>query len=158
MTVCCWGTYGILLHAGAIGMSDPEHGRIKAFLFVGLAYFLVAVLAPLGLLVARGATLSFEPAAAGWSLAAGVVGAIGAFGVLLAFGAKGTPAVVMALIFAGAPMVNAAIDMTRSGTWGQVRWPFVLGIALAAVGGGLVTLYKPTKPHAPAPEVPAEHP
>ncbi|MCA9572934.1 MAG: hypothetical protein KC656_34090, partial [Myxococcales bacterium] len=73
-------------------------------------------------------------------------------------GAKGTPAVVMALIFAGAPMVNAAIDMTRSGTWGQVRWPFVLGIALAAVGGGLVTLYKPTKPHAPAPEVPAEHP
>ena len=42
-----------------------------------------------------------------WSLIAGIVGALGAFGVLLAFGAKGTPAVVMAIVFAGAPVVNA---------------------------------------------------
>ena len=34
------------------------------------------------------------------------MGAIGAFGVLLAFGAKGTPAVVMSIVFAGAPVVS----------------------------------------------------
>ncbi len=46
MTVACWGLYGILLHAGQMGMKDPEAGRYKAFLIVGVAYFLVAVLAP----------------------------------------------------------------------------------------------------------------
>jgi hypothetical protein len=59
MTVSCWGLYGIFLHQGAIGMQDPEFGRVKAFLFVGLAYFLTAVLAPLALLYMRGATFEF---------------------------------------------------------------------------------------------------
>lgn len=157
LTILCWGTYGILLHAGAIGMADPEHGRVKAFLFVGLAYFLVAVLAPLALLFARGADMSFDTTAAGWSLAAGLVGAVGAFGVLLAFGAKGSPAVVMSLVFAGAPVINALVAITKSGQWGEVRWPFVLGIVLAAVGGGLVTRYKPAPaPHGPPAEAPAD--
>ena len=34
--------YGILLHAGQIGMSDPQYGRYKAFFWVGVAYFLFA--------------------------------------------------------------------------------------------------------------------
>lgn len=150
-TMACWGTYGVLLHLGAVGMDDPTHGRVKAFLFVGIAYFLVAVLAPAALLWWRGATWDFSAAASGWSLLAGTVGALGAFGVLLAFGAGGRPAVVMALIFGGAPIVNAIIATTKAGLWGEVRWPFLLGIALAAVGGGLVSLYKPAPAaHAPA--------
>ena len=48
MTVISWGVYGVLLHSGQLGMSDPVNGRYKAFLFVGIAYFLTAVLAPLG--------------------------------------------------------------------------------------------------------------
>ena len=47
MTVACWGLYGIFLHAGQVGMADKELGRYKAFLFVGIAYFITAVLAPL---------------------------------------------------------------------------------------------------------------
>ena len=46
MTVVSWGLYGIFLHTGQVAMADPVHGRYKAFLFVGLAYFLTAVLAP----------------------------------------------------------------------------------------------------------------
>ena len=46
-TVVTWGLYGIFLHMGQVGMSDPANGRYKAFLFVGVAYFLTAVLAPL---------------------------------------------------------------------------------------------------------------
>jgi hypothetical protein len=150
MTVSCWGLYGIFLHQGAVGMQDPQFGRVKAFLFVGLAYFLTAVLAPLVLLWMRGATFEFDTGASLWSLLAGIVGAVGAFGVLLAFGAKGQPAVVMTLIFAGAPIVNALVAVTKAGLWAEVRWQFVLGILLAAVGGGLVTRFKPA-PHAPAP-------
>ena len=47
MTVAAWGLYGVFLHSGQGFMKDPENGRTKAFLFVGVAYFLTAVLAPL---------------------------------------------------------------------------------------------------------------
>src|SRR5262245_30020068 len=107
LTVGCWGLYGAFLHSGQVGMSDPVNGRYKAFLCVGVAYFLTAVLAPLGMLVARGANWNFPAGGIGWSLFAGIVGAVGAFGVLLAFGARGTPAVVMSIVFAGAPVLNA---------------------------------------------------
>jgi len=125
-------------------MGDPEFGRYKAFFFVGIAYLLTAVLAPAGLLVARGAEWSFTVPGVGWSLAAGVVGAAGAFSVLLAFGAKGTPAVVMSLVFAGAPIVNAVVSVAMHNLWSHVRWPFVLGIAMAAVGAYLVVSFKPS--------------
>ena len=111
MTVISWGVYGILLHSGQVGMSDPINGRYKAFLFVGIAYFLFAVLAPLGLLALNGASWRFPVAGMWWSLLAGIVGAIGAFCVLLAFGAKGSPAAVMSIVFGGAPIVNALVAL-----------------------------------------------
>jgi drug/metabolite transporter (DMT)-like permease len=147
MTVVSWGVYGIFLHTGQMGMKDPVNGRYKAFLFVGLAYFLTAVIAPLLALLARGADWHYPKSGMGWSLMAGVVGAIGAFCVLLAFGAKGTPAVVMAIVFAGAPVVNALVSLLQhppAGGWSAIKPQFLLGIVLAALGGGLVTFYKPT--------------
>ncbi len=155
MTVASWGLYGIFLHTGQIGMGDPVNGRYKAFLFVGLAYFLTAVLAPFFILVINGATWTFPMKGMVWSLLAGIVGAIGAFCVLLAFGAKGSPAVVMSIIFAGAPIVNAVVALTLhppAGGVASLKWQFVAGILLAAIGGTLVTLYKPN----PAPKKPAD--
>jgi hypothetical protein len=146
LTVASWGVYGVLLHAGQVSMGDPVNGRYKAFLFVGVAYFLTAVVAPLIVLKLNGATWSFPGRGMALSLAAGIVGAVGAFGVLLAFGAKGSPAVVMSIVFAGAPVVNAFVALAvhpPAGGLSSVRWQFVLGIALAAIGGCLVTLYKP---------------
>jgi hypothetical protein len=94
LTVACWGVYGVYLHKGQQGMEDLANGRWKAFLFVGFAYFLVAVLAPLAMLRFNGASTNFLSYPAGgktWSLIAGIVGAVGAFGVLLAFGAAPNP-------------------------------------------------------------------
>lgn len=156
ITVVSWGLYGIFLHNGQLGMADPVHGRYKAFLFVGVAYFITAVLAPLVMLIAKGADWSFPSKGLWWSLVAGILGAIGAFGVLLAFGAKGTPAVVMSIVFAGAPVVNAVVAAMLhppAGGWGSVRWPFFAGLVLAAVGGFLVTYYRPNP--APPPARPA---
>jgi len=154
LTMMAWGLYGVLLHSGVTAMADPIHGRYKAFLFVGVTYFLTAVVAPLVLLASNGATWDFPPRAVLWSLLAGAVGAIGAFGVLLAFGAGGSPSVVMAIIFAGAPIINAIVALSIHppvGGWGAIRWQFYIGIILAALGGSLVSLYKPPpKPH-PAP-------
>lgn len=156
LTVASWGVYGVLLHKGQTLMkssatSDPSLLRYKAFLFVGVAYFLVAILAPLVILMGKGAAFTgYTKDGIVWSLIAGVAGAIGAFGVLLAFGAKGQPGVVMSIVFAGAPVVNAIYSLLQhppAGGWGSIKPQFYLGIMLAAVGGCLVTFYKP----APAP-------
>lgn len=146
LTVATWGVYGILLHGGQVGMADPVNGRYKAFLFVGVAYFFTAVLAPVAWLAASGSSWSFPGSGIVWSLLAGVAGAVGAFGVLLAFGARGTPPVVMSIVFAGAPIVNAIVSLLLqppAGGFSGIRWPFFAGIVLAALGGCLVTLYKP---------------
>jgi uncharacterized membrane protein YfcA len=79
-------------------------------------------------------------------MVAGIVGAIGAFGVLLAFGAKGKPPEVMAIVFAGAPVVNAVVSIwlvRHEIDWGKVNPLFYIGMILALLGGGLVTLHKP---------------
>jgi drug/metabolite transporter (DMT)-like permease len=146
LTVVTWGVYGVLLHTGVVGMGDPANGRIKAFLFVGLAYFVTAVVGPLVLLATNGASWSFPARGVWWSLIAGIAGAVGALCVLLAFGSRGSPAVVMSIVFAGAPIVNAftAIAMhPPAGGLSALRWQFVLGILLAAAGGYLVVSYKP---------------
>ena len=157
MTVICWGTYGVCMHTGSASMKNPEHGRIMAFLWVGLAYFLTAVIAPIIILKLKGGPIDFwaYPAKGWqWSLIAGTLGAIGALGVQLAFGASPNPPVyvpvVMSIIFAGAPIVNAVVNTTKNNGWANVQWPFVLGILLAALGGYLVTK------HAPKPGPPAE--
>ena len=146
MTVLFWGLYGVLLHTGQLSMADPVNGRYKAFLFVGIAYLLTAVIAPAGVLVVAGSSWKFPLKGITWSLLAGAAGAIGAFCVLLAFGAKGSPAVVMSIVFAGAPIINAITAMAihpPEGGLGAMRWQFLLGIVLAALGGFFVTLYKP---------------
>jgi drug/metabolite transporter (DMT)-like permease len=157
MTVSCWGLYGVFLHTGQVHMADPVNGRYRAYLFVGIAYFLIAVLAPAAILLVKGAAWAAFPAKGiGWSLLAGTVGAFGAFFVLLAFGARGTPAAVMSIVFAGAPIVNAIVAISMhppAGGWRAVPAPFLLGILLAATGGCLVTLYKPPPAKAGLPPV-----
>jgi drug/metabolite transporter (DMT)-like permease len=154
LTVLSWGVYGILLHKGQTLMrvpgdtaADPAILRYKAFLFVGVAYFLTAVLAPLFLLMSKGqAFVDYTSGGAWWSLIAGIAGAVGAFGVLLAFGAKGTPPVVMSLVFAGAPLVNALLGSIlhppKDG-WSHVNPLFFAGIVLALAGGYMVARYNP---------------
>jgi hypothetical protein len=161
LTVACWGVYGVYLHKGQTEMADLANGRWKAFLYVGFAYFLVAVLAPLAMLRFNGASTNFftyPGAGKTWSLIAGIVGAIGAFGVLLAFGAAPQPKaayvpVVMSIIFAGAPIVNAFVSMRQhppEGGMSAIKWQFWAGIIFAAVGGSMVALFKPDG--APAPK------
>ena len=62
-------------------------------------------------IASKGASWTFPTKGMLWSLIAGIAGAAGAFCVLLAFGARGTPPVVMSLVFGGAPVVNAIASM-----------------------------------------------
>ena len=170
VTVACWGLYGIFLHAGQVAMADKDLGRYKAFLFVGIAYFLTAVLAPLIVLLAS-KNMSWEmPPKGMWlSLFAGILGAIGAFFVLLAMGSgakagmnPGIVAVsVMSIIFAGAPIINAIVSIALhppKGGLTAIPVPFILGIILAAVGGFMVTKFKPASAPPPSAASPAVRP
>ncbi len=153
MTVVSWGLYGAFLNRGAKGF---EHDRMKAFFFVGVAYMLIAVLAPLAVILKRGAGLDFfsYPQGVKWSLIAGIAGALGAFTVLFALSenpvTKLSPATgasqVMSLVFAGAPIVAAVyglmINPPKDGL-GSLDWRFIAGLVLAAGGGALVTMFKP---------------
>jgi hypothetical protein len=59
----------------------------------------------------------------------------------------------MSIIFAGAPIVNAIVGIAMhppKGGFSGIPIPFIAGILLAAIGGFMVTKYKP----APAPEPP----
>lgn len=147
LTVATWGLYGVYLHSGQMAMQDAVFGRYKAFLFVGIAYFVIAVLAPLALLKFQGSNFNFPSRGIWLSLFAGALGAVGAFGILLAFGAKGTPQVVMSIVFAGAPVVNAVVATwmhpPKDGLAG-VPWQFYVGIVMAAIGGCVVSLYRPS--------------
>lgn len=151
LSVFAWGSYGVLLHTGVIAFKPGANpnARYQAFLFVGIAYFITAVLAPALWIALHGNDWSFLTNRAGllWSLVAGTAGAIGAFGVLLAFGATRSPAyipVVMSIIFAGAPIVNAIIAMLlHPPKWTAQSALFFVGIALAAVGTALVVLFRP---------------
>jgi hypothetical protein len=137
---------------GSENMHDPANGRIKAFLFVGLAYFLAAVLAPILILALSGANWNFPIKGMTLSLIAGVVGAIGALGVLLAFNAAPKPTgayvpVIMTIIFSGAPVLNALISLTITpppNGWSKIPVPFWIGMVLAVSGGALVTRFKPS--------------
>jgi len=165
MTVACWGLYGIFLHAGQVEMQDKALGRYKAFLFVGLAYFITAVVAPLVVLLVKGADWSMPGKGMWLSLFAGILGAIGAFCVLLAMasGAKGgmSPAVVaisvMSIIFCGAPLVNAIVSICMdrpAGGLAAVPWQFFCGILMAALGGFMVVKFKPAGSHGAPPAKP----
>jgi len=145
-TILTWGVYGVLLHSGQMAMGDPVNGRYKAFLFVGIAYFIIGVIAPLVMMYINNSSFDFTAKGMTFSFVAGVVGALGAFFVLMAFGAKGTPSVVMSLVFAGAPVVNAIVAISIHPTiksLSSLKWQFVVGILLAALGGFLVTSYRP---------------
>ena len=149
----CWGSYGPMLHQGQARMSGS---RLRPFTCVGLAYFVIAVAAPLAVIASRTAdTGEWSTGGLTWSIIAGAAGAIGALGVILAFNAGGKPYYVMPLVFGFAPVINTCISLTEAGTWGLVRPEFWISLAVVITGAitVLITAPKPQhgKPHAPAP-------
>lgn len=134
-----WGVYGPSLHKGQVMLGNP----LRALLCVGVAYFLVGVLVPVFWLQAQGALNNFHAAGATWATLAGALGAVGAVCIILAFKSGGSPAYVMPLVFAGAPLVNVLVSMAThppKQTPNPLLWA---GYVLAASGAWLVLRYKP---------------
>ncbi|HCR00132.1 MAG TPA: hypothetical protein DIU48_11965 [Acidobacteria bacterium] len=110
---------------------------------VGIAYVLVAILVP-GTIIARAGSWDlFTSGGVTFTIAAGVLGALGALGIVFALVNGGRPNVVPPLVFAGAPVVSVFVAMLYNPPQNSPSPIFFLGILMAAAGAGLVLAYKP---------------
>ncbi len=162
-TALTWGIYVPSIHVAATALKS----NLRAFLLVGVAYFLTAVLIPAALIWIAG----WDPTAKGvpnwgggglrWGIWAGTMGAAGALCVIFAVTAAGKewgPLVVPPLVFAFAPIVNTIATLLYFHPVKTLPdWRFFLGLGLAIVGAALVMIYKPTdpKPHSASPHAAA---
>ncbi|MCE9544134.1 MAG: hypothetical protein K8T25_01210 [Planctomycetia bacterium] len=150
LAVICWGVYGPVLHNGQVGFHadsqvkpTPEENRantLRAFMCVGLAYFVIAVIVPSSTLQFYGEQGHWTMSGTLWSLIAGAAGAIGALGVIFALqfasaGFKGNPTLyVMPLVFGGAPVVNAVLTIAMAKAFRQVGPMFLAGLIMVLLG------------------------
>ena len=145
LTFFSWGVYGPVLHIGQEQMADMKGlSTLRPFICVGFAYFLIAVVFPLIVLLTKGETGKWSAAGTGWSFYAGSIGALGALGIILAFKFKGAPVYVMPLVFGCAPVVNTFVTMYMSRTFGDASKLFIASIIVVAVGAGGVMAFKPS--------------
>ncbi len=149
LTALCWGVYGPVLH-GSQALMDS---RLRPFICVGIAYFLIAVIVPV-ILLARGRDRgTWALAGVIWSLFAGACGALGALGIILALAAGGRPIYVMPLVFGGAPVVNTLLTAWLNKAFGELKAPFLAGLLLVITGAVTVLIFKPQPPAHEAPTV-----
>ena len=169
-----WGVYVPIVHRAAFELKS----NLRAFMFVGVAYFLTAVLIPAIFIflmrwdptVKAGAEPNFNAIPVLWGIAAGTAGAVGALCVIFAAttGGPGAAIYVAPLVFSGAPIINTiATILYFHPAKTMPDWRFFAGLGLAIVGASLVLIYKPVAtPHGPAtvpkatadrPVAPADH-
>ncbi len=149
LTVLCWGMYGPVLHRGQEAM---EHSRMRPFLMVGFAYFVVGVVVPLIVLNTTGEPGHWNARGILWSFGAGMAGAIGALGIILAFKVGGRPMWVMPLVFGGAPVVSAFLSVFMAGNYRQLGQSplFLAGLILVSMGAFMVLFFAPKGHPSPA--------
>ena len=134
------GPYGPILHKGQVLMGGS---RLRPFICVGFAYFLVAVLVPLALLplIEKNAALTFSGSI--WSLGAGTAGALGSLGIILAFNFGGRPIYVMPLVFGGAPVINTLTSIAMTKNLEAPKPVFYAGLIVVLAGAVTVLIFAP---------------
>lgn len=140
LTALCWGSYGPILREGQDAM---QHSHMRPFLFVGLAYFLIGVVVPIVWIYLRGERGGWTATGTFYSLAGGAAGAIGALGIILAFGAGGRPIYVMPLVFGGAPVVNSLLTIYMAKTFRDIGPVFIAGLIVVITGAVTVLVFSP---------------
>ncbi len=159
-----WGAYVVTIAYGqaALGGKTNPNSSMRAFIFIGLAYFFMAIVIP-GIWI----WANPSPADTGFTLPGGVLstlagalGALGALGVVFALKKGGSPLVVAPIVFTGAPIINVLIAWIINAVKGSAAAPkplFFLGLALAIAGMVTVLLNSPVA-HAATPPKPAAAP
>jgi hypothetical protein len=138
-TVLCWGAYAPTIHEGTLLLRSPW----KTILCVGAAYFVIAVVVPLAILLIQGEGLQFAPRGTVFASIGGALGALGAICIVGALRTGGTPLYVMPLVFGGAPIVNVLVSNALHPPKNPPSPLLYVGFLIVAVGAGLVLFNKP---------------
>jgi len=175
--VLTWGAYVVTIDQGRNTLAGTPHGgkplappavaAMRAFLFIGVAYFILAVIVPGVYLAVNKVDRAAYPSDPGFlqkgvvlSTLAGILGAAGALCIVFAVGAArrtlgpNGAAYVAPLVFCFAPIVNVLISMVIEPPARAPSPLFFVGILLAAAGAGMVLYFKP----AAAPAAPSGFP
>jgi hypothetical protein len=143
IAVVSWGAYVPMVHKGAQAFGGGK-GSFRAFLFVGLAYFLMAGAILLYISISKVEPLVMTSKGMTTSTIAGILGAAGALGVIFATSRYGgSPLIVAPLVFAGAPIVNTFVSMIMHRPEGAPKPMFYVGLLLAAAGAAIVLRFRP---------------
>jgi drug/metabolite transporter (DMT)-like permease len=152
-----WGAYVTTVAHGRKALGGPN-ASMRAFLFIGLAYFVLGVIVPLAWIYTHKVPNDpgYNTKGSLLSLLGGALGAVGAlcivFAVTYARRAKVNPEIAVApLVFCFAPIINCFVAMLWEPPAHAPKWPFYIGLVLAAVGAALVLAFKPEESSAPAP-------
>jgi len=142
-TIVFWGAYVPMIHHGQQAFGT-KNSALRTFLFIGLAYFLVSAVVLTYTVLTKAEPLAFTRSGVTLSMAAGVLGALGALGIVFAMKSGGKPLAVAPLVFAGAPIMSTFVAMM----WDKPARPpglmFYVGIVTAALGAAMVLRYRPT--------------
>ena len=142
-TIIFWGAYVPMIHHGQQAFGT-KNSALRTFLFIGLAYFLVSAVVLTYTVLTKAEPLAFTSSGVSLSMAAGILGALGALGIVFAMKSGGKPLAVAPLVFAGAPIMSTFVAMM----WDKPARPpglmFYVGIATAALGAAMVLRFLPT--------------
>jgi drug/metabolite transporter (DMT)-like permease len=146
----CWGTYVPFVQQGIRGLQSP----FGSILCVGMAYFLIAVIVPIGLLATTEAAPNWNGYGITFATLAGVAGALGALCVI--FANRNAPnqqdrLYIGPVIFALAPVLNTLVSLIwhpsrqepfHFGLEDLPGWKLYVGIILTGIGAALVLYSK----------------
>src|SRR5688572_18064897 len=164
--VLTWGAYVVTVDHGRTKLAEGmprthmSVAAMRAFLFIGIAYFVMAVIVPGVYLMMNKPPAGMDPGfnmrGSVLSTIAGVLGAAGALCIVFAVGharrSGGANAAmyVAPLVFAFAPIVNVIVSMIVEPPAEKPKVWFYLGLAMAAGGAAMVMINKPEGHKAPA--------
>ena len=147
-TACCWGLYGPTIGNAQVKLPPPQGwSPFKPYVFIGIAYLVLAIGGGLIAMMIKGDTFSytgnhFTPAK--WGFLAGALGAAGALFLTSAMmTSKGNALLVMPIVFGGAVSVTAvasAYKLREHTTVSPYLW---LGMLLVLVGVVTVAINTP---------------
>ena len=166
-TAIFWGCYGPTIgnaQAPKLPGTGPAWSPFKPYVFIGVAYLVIAVIGGLIMMKLRGDTFSYSGMvegtgrshfdAAKWGFLAGALGAAGALCLTSAMMlSRGNSLLVMPIVFGGAVSVTAIVSVLKLKDHVEVSPVLWLGMLLTIVGVVIVAM---NTPHGHAPEKKAD--
>lgn len=158
-TALCWGMYGPAIANARSTGKPPEWSPFKPYVFIGVAYLVIAIIGGLVAMKLKGDTFHFSgthAAARNWGFIGGSLGAAGALFLTSAVVySKGNTALVMPIVFGGAVTVNGLVSWNKFRTNTDITISSYLWVGMALVFAGVVLVAINT-PHGPPKKKPAE--